>query len=144
MFGKVFTLMVKVTTITSLLTSTPFRVICLNDFCKLLITPSVPLPPQALSAADLSLVLYACETIDSQQVFGQTPCPLSQPVLLSLIQQLSSNLSTHSELKIRWGQRADGWASLIFFILPVFYEGYLKFPRLSQVNLWFYLPDAYS
>ncbi|KAK2918195.1 enhancer of mRNA-decapping protein 4 isoform X2 [Channa argus] len=57
---------------------------------------------QALSATDLNLVLYVCETIDSQQVFGQNPCPLSQPVLLSLIQQLSSNLSTRSELKISY------------------------------------------
>ncbi|XP_026221080.1 enhancer of mRNA-decapping protein 4 isoform X2 [Anabas testudineus] len=57
---------------------------------------------QALSATDLNLVLYVCETIDSQQVLGQHPCPLSQPVLLSLIQQLSSNLSTRSELKIRY------------------------------------------
>lgn len=56
---------------------------------------------QALSATDLSLVLFVCETIDSQQVFGQHPCPLSQPVLLSLIQQLSSNLATRTELKIR-------------------------------------------
>ncbi|TKS73042.1 Enhancer of mRNA-decapping protein 4 [Collichthys lucidus] len=57
---------------------------------------------QALSATDLNLVLYVCETIDSQQVFGQHSCPLSQPVLLSLIQQLSSNLSTRSELKISY------------------------------------------
>ncbi|KAK7891955.1 hypothetical protein WMY93_023918 [Mugilogobius chulae] len=57
---------------------------------------------QALSATDLNLVLYVCETVDSQQVFGQHPCPLSQPVLLSLIQQLSSNLSTRSELKISY------------------------------------------
>ncbi|XP_061628678.1 enhancer of mRNA-decapping protein 4 isoform X3 [Phyllopteryx taeniolatus] len=57
---------------------------------------------QALSATDLNLVLYVCETIDSQQVFGQQPCPLSQPVLLSLIQQLSSNLNTRSELKISY------------------------------------------
>ncbi|XP_075962727.1 enhancer of mRNA-decapping protein 4 isoform X1 [Anarhichas minor] len=57
---------------------------------------------QALSATDLNLVLYVCETIDSQQVFGQHPCPLSQPVLLSLIQQLASNLTTRSELKISY------------------------------------------
>ncbi|XP_064193513.1 enhancer of mRNA-decapping protein 4 isoform X2 [Anguilla rostrata] len=57
---------------------------------------------QALSAADLNLVLYVCETIDSQQVFSQNPCPLIQPVLLSLIQQLSTNLATRSELKIRY------------------------------------------
>ncbi|KAM9854979.1 enhancer of mRNA-decapping protein 4 [Aulostomus maculatus] len=57
---------------------------------------------QALSATDLNLVLYVCETIDSQQVFGQPPCPLSQPVLLSLIQQLSCSLTTRSELKISY------------------------------------------
>ncbi|XP_061773440.1 enhancer of mRNA-decapping protein 4 isoform X4 [Nerophis ophidion] len=57
---------------------------------------------QALSATDLNLVLYVCETIDSEQVFGQHPCPLSQPVLLSLIQQLSSNLTNRSELKISY------------------------------------------
>lgn len=57
---------------------------------------------QALSAADLNLVLYVCETVDSQQVFGQQPCPLHQAVLLSLIQQLSTNLSTRTELKISY------------------------------------------
>lgn len=56
---------------------------------------------QALSAADLNLVLYVCETVDSQQVFGQSPCPLHQAVLLSLIQQLSTNLATRTDLKIR-------------------------------------------
>ncbi|NWX18614.1 EDC4 protein, partial [Aegotheles bennettii] len=55
---------------------------------------------QALTAADLNLVLYVCETVDAQQVFGQHPCPLSQPVLLSLIQQLSSDLGTRTELKL--------------------------------------------
>ncbi|XP_051725680.1 enhancer of mRNA-decapping protein 4 isoform X1 [Ctenopharyngodon idella] len=57
---------------------------------------------QALSAADLNLVLYVCETIDSQQVFSQQPCPLHQAVLLSLIQQLSTNLSSRTELKISY------------------------------------------
>ncbi|NXF12272.1 EDC4 protein, partial [Smithornis capensis] len=55
---------------------------------------------QALTAADLNLVLYVCETVDTPQVFGQHPCPLSQPVLLSLIQQLSSDLGTRTELKL--------------------------------------------
>ncbi|KAL7878835.1 hypothetical protein AOLI_G00098090 [Acnodon oligacanthus] len=57
---------------------------------------------QALSAADLNLVLYVCETIDSQQVFGQHPCPLHQAVLLSLIQQLSTSLTTRTDLKISY------------------------------------------
>ncbi|XP_076848019.1 enhancer of mRNA-decapping protein 4 isoform X3 [Brachyhypopomus gauderio] len=57
---------------------------------------------QALSAADLNLVLYVCETVDSQQVFGQHPCPLHQAVLLSLIQQLSTSLATRTDLKISY------------------------------------------
>ncbi|XP_062860187.1 enhancer of mRNA-decapping protein 4 [Trichomycterus rosablanca] len=57
---------------------------------------------QALSASDLNLVLYVCETVNSQQVFGQHPCPLHQAVLLSLIQQLSTNLVTRTELKISY------------------------------------------
>ncbi|KAM6250646.1 enhancer of mRNA-decapping protein 4 isoform 2-T2 [Spheniscus humboldti] len=61
---------------------------------------------QALTAADLNLVLYVCETVDAQQVFGQHPCPLSQPVLLSLIQQLSSDLGTRTELKLSYLEEA--------------------------------------
>ncbi|XP_030313667.1 enhancer of mRNA-decapping protein 4 isoform X1 [Calypte anna] len=61
---------------------------------------------QALTAADLNLVLYVCETVDAQQVFGQHPCPLSQPVLLSLIQQLSSDLGTRTELKLNYLEEA--------------------------------------
>ncbi|KAM6123821.1 enhancer of mRNA-decapping protein 4 isoform 3-T3 [Phoenicopterus ruber ruber] len=61
---------------------------------------------QALTAADLNLVLYVCETVDTQQVFGQNPCPLSQPVLLSLIQQLSSDLGTRTELKLNYLEEA--------------------------------------
>ncbi|XP_075571576.1 enhancer of mRNA-decapping protein 4 isoform X2 [Pelecanus crispus] len=61
---------------------------------------------QALTAADLNLVLYVCETVDTQQVFGQHPCPLSQPVLLSLIQQLSSDLGTRTELKLNYVEEA--------------------------------------
>ncbi|XP_005152472.1 enhancer of mRNA-decapping protein 4 [Melopsittacus undulatus] len=61
---------------------------------------------QALTAADLNLVLYVCETVDTEQVFGQHPCPLSQPVLLSLIQQLSSDLGTRTELKLNYLEEA--------------------------------------
>ena len=36
------------------------------------------------------------------ELFGQDPCPLSQPILLSLIQQLSVDLSSDTELKHRY------------------------------------------
>ncbi|XP_032892138.1 enhancer of mRNA-decapping protein 4 isoform X2 [Amblyraja radiata] len=57
---------------------------------------------QALTASDLNLVLYVCETVDSHLVFGQHPCPLTQPVLLSLIQQLSTDLNSRTELKLSY------------------------------------------
>ncbi|XP_073432457.1 enhancer of mRNA-decapping protein 4 isoform X2 [Dendrobates tinctorius] len=61
---------------------------------------------QALTASDLNLILYVCETVDLQQVFGQHPCPLTQPVLLSLIQQLSFDLCTRTELKLNYLEEA--------------------------------------
>ncbi len=42
----------------------------------------------ALSANNLPLVVTTCEMVNPHQVFNQVPCPLSQEVLLSLIQQL--------------------------------------------------------
>jgi enhancer of mRNA-decapping protein 4 len=54
---------------------------------------------QALSASDLNLVMFVCETVNPNQVFDQEPCPLHQPVLLSLIQQLSADLVNHTKLK---------------------------------------------
>ena len=44
-------------------------------------------------------MMYVCESVDPENVFCQSPCPLSQPVLLSLIQQLSVDLTVNTELK---------------------------------------------
>ncbi len=55
---------------------------------------------QALSVSDLNMVLFVCERVDAQRLFSQTPCVLPQPVLLSLIQQLSADLGTATELKL--------------------------------------------
>ena len=46
--------------------------------------------------------MYVCEQVDPESVFSQSPCPLSQPVLLSLIQQLSVDLTVNTELKHKW------------------------------------------
>ncbi len=56
---------------------------------------------QALSTSDLKLVMYLCGQVNADFVFEKTPCPLSQPVLLSLIQQLSVELHDQLELKIK-------------------------------------------
>lgn len=61
---------------------------------------------QALSASDLSLVVFICEKVNPQQVFNQSPCPLQQHVLLSLIQQLSADMSNYTELKHKYLEEA--------------------------------------
>jgi len=53
----------------------------------------------ALSAGDLALVVFTCELLNTTQVFNSATCPLSQSVLLSLIQQLSVDLGDKTEVK---------------------------------------------
>jgi enhancer of mRNA-decapping protein 4 len=53
----------------------------------------------ALSSNDLALVVFTCELLNTTQVFNSATCPLSQSVLLSLIQQLSVDLVEKTEVK---------------------------------------------
>ncbi|XP_076633941.1 enhancer of mRNA-decapping protein 4 homolog Ge-1 isoform X1 [Colletes latitarsis] len=69
---------------------------------------------QALSASDLSLVVLVCEKTEPSRVFsravgpqGQSSrCILPQPVILSLVQQLSADLEHRTDLKHRWLEEA--------------------------------------
>lgn len=45
----------------------------------------------ALSANNLAVVVATCEMVNPSQILNQVPCPLSQEVLLSLIQQLGKS-----------------------------------------------------
>lgn len=74
-----------------------------------------------MSAADLSLVLYVCRSVDSAVVFSESPCPLSQPVLLSLIQQLSANFDSDVELKHRSASVSHVSAVLVMKYIFVIY-----------------------
>lgn len=55
---------------------------------------------QALLANDLHLVQFTLERAEFQSVFY--PCALEQTVLLSLVQQLSADMTNHNELKQRY------------------------------------------
>lgn len=57
---------------------------------------------QALSAMDVQLVIFLCESVSVDQVFGVSPCPLQQHVLLSLVNQLSADLAVKTDIKIRY------------------------------------------
>ncbi|CAH2105081.1 unnamed protein product [Euphydryas editha] len=60
---------------------------------------------EALSSADLSLVMAACKAADLDKVFS-TPCSLKQSVLLSLIQQLATDMVHDTQLKCRYLEEA--------------------------------------
>lgn len=53
----------------------------------------------ALITSDLSMLEFTLEKADFKTVFN--PCPLGQSVLLSLIQQITADMSKYSELKNR-------------------------------------------
>jgi enhancer of mRNA-decapping protein 4 len=55
---------------------------------------------QALLNSDLNLLEYTLEKADFNAVF-KSPCPLEQNVLMSLIAQLTVDMSRYSELKNR-------------------------------------------
>ncbi|XP_037708076.1 enhancer of mRNA-decapping protein 4 homolog [Drosophila subpulchrella] len=57
---------------------------------------------QALLANDLSLVEFTLRHTDSNQAFAPEGCRLEQKVLLSLIQQISADMTNHNELKQRY------------------------------------------
>jgi enhancer of mRNA-decapping protein 4 len=54
---------------------------------------------QALISSDLSMLEFTIDKADFTKVFE--PCPLDQSVLLSLIQQLTADMSKFSEIKMR-------------------------------------------
>ncbi|CAL1278496.1 unnamed protein product [Larinioides sclopetarius] len=57
---------------------------------------------QALSAMDVQLVLFLCESVNVDLVFGSSPCPLQQHVLLSLVNQLSADFNTKTDIRVRY------------------------------------------
>jgi len=55
----------------------------------------------ALNANNLTVVVGTCEMVNIQ-ILNQVPCPLSQEVLLSLIQQLGRNLESNTDTKVNF------------------------------------------
>ncbi|XP_062501438.1 enhancer of mRNA-decapping protein 4-like isoform X2 [Corticium candelabrum] len=60
----------------------------------------------ALTSNDLDLVVLVCEAVNPESLFSEQRCPLSQPILLSLIQQLCCDLKGHLGLKHKYIESA--------------------------------------
>ncbi|KAI4298855.1 hypothetical protein L6164_032370 [Bauhinia variegata] len=56
----------------------------------------------ALHRSDVSLVSWLCSQVDLQGILSMVPLPLSQGVLLSLLQQLSCDINTETPRKLTW------------------------------------------
>ncbi|XP_027932670.1 enhancer of mRNA-decapping protein 4-like isoform X2 [Vigna unguiculata] len=56
----------------------------------------------ALHRSDVSLVSWLCSQVDLSGILAMVPLPLSQGVLLSLLQQLSCDISTDTPRKLAW------------------------------------------
>lgn len=61
---------------------------------------------KALSARNVQLITWLCSKMDPHAIFSMRPLPLSQYVLLSLIQQLGFDLTRDTELKLTWLREA--------------------------------------
>jgi hypothetical protein len=55
---------------------------------------------QALYMNDLSMVTFVCSKVDAGKLFASDPCVFPPQILLALIQQLSADLGSSTELKL--------------------------------------------
>ncbi|KAG9289781.1 hypothetical protein G9A89_015361 [Geosiphon pyriformis] len=61
---------------------------------------------KALASSDLSIILRLCNKVSPKTVFFPSRPLLSQPVILSLVHQLTFDLSNYPELKFLWIEEA--------------------------------------
>ena len=61
---------------------------------------------KALSLQDLGILGWLCASVDAPSTLARTPAPLSQMVLLSLLQQLAHDLSQQTTSKLQWIREA--------------------------------------
>ncbi|KAJ7536025.1 hypothetical protein O6H91_12G054200 [Diphasiastrum complanatum] len=61
---------------------------------------------KALSLSDVAVVSWLCNQVDPASLFGTNPLPLSQGVILSLMQQLGCDLDKDTASKLNWIKEA--------------------------------------
>ncbi|XP_022886515.1 enhancer of mRNA-decapping protein 4-like isoform X1 [Olea europaea var. sylvestris] len=83
----------------------------------------------ALQRSDLSIVSWLCSQVDLPGILSITPLPLSQGVLLSLLQQLSCDISKETPRKLTWMQEILSAINptdpmIVVHIRPIFEQVY--------------------
>ena len=94
-----------------------------DAFCKALITQNV------------EVVIWLCQQIKEEDFFYLDPFPLSQSVLLALLQQLGSDLNQAKETKLSWIQRVLIVLDTDFFEQELLFDQLLPVLREVQKNL---------
>ena len=94
-----------------------------DAFCKALITQNV------------EVVIWLCQQIKEEDFFYLDPFPLSQSVLLALLQQLGSDLNQAKETKLSWIQRVLIVLDTDFFEQELLLDQLLPVLREVQKNL---------
>ncbi|KAF2282628.1 hypothetical protein GH714_039523 [Hevea brasiliensis] len=56
----------------------------------------------ALHRSDVTIVSWLCSQVDLQEILSMVPLPLSQGVLLALLQQLACDISKETSRKLAW------------------------------------------
>lgn len=91
----------------------------------------------ALQRSDLSIVAWLCSQVDLRSILSTAPFPLSQGVLLSLLQQLACDINNDTARKLTWLVDVatainPGDQMISVHVRPIFQEVYKRVHELSS------------
>ncbi|XP_003739816.1 enhancer of mRNA-decapping protein 4 [Galendromus occidentalis] len=94
---------------------------------------------KALSVSDLDVLIQTLRLAEHKSIFKRDRCPLTPQVLVALIQQLSADILTHTQLKLKYLEDAmmtldaqdEVTRQLLLRILPSFIESLKNFLKTN-------------
>ncbi|XP_022733061.1 enhancer of mRNA-decapping protein 4-like isoform X1 [Durio zibethinus] len=94
----------------------------------------------ALQRSDLSIVAWLCSQVDLRGILSTAPFPLSQGVLLSLLQQLACDINNDTPRKLTWMVDVatainPGDQMIAMHVRPIFQEVYTRVHEISSSPL---------
>ncbi|MBA0762482.1 hypothetical protein Gotri_012083 [Gossypium trilobum] len=94
----------------------------------------------ALQRSDLSIVSWLCSQVDLRTILSTAPFPLSQGVLLSLLQQLACDINKDTPRKLTWMVDVatainPGDQMIAVHVRPIFQEVYKRVHEISSSPL---------